>query len=200
MGKRYMAVRGVWGCGALKLRSNRYFEIGVGDLPSGYESWEQIERLLDGHPDKNVLYYEVPVVEELRAVEAAKEEAPEEGAVDVVSIYACPYCGHRAPSIDKLRAHMDECQDLVSTGHFENADAGRVEPLSVPDEAEEKAAGEAEAKIREEQAEAEAKAKAEKKEKNAKTYGKKSGGLSAQVKNARKSSTKAAKEKKNEGK
>lgn len=190
MGKRYMAVRGTWSCGALELRSNRYFEVGKGDLPAGYRDWEQVERLLDGHSDKNVLYFEVPVVEELVQAEAEKSKPVPEGPA---TIYACPYCAHSFEGMDKLRAHMDECPELVKTGHFENTEAERVVPLEVPDEAQERAAGEAEAKIREEQAEAEAKAKAEKKAKNAKTYGKKSGGLSAQAKAARKSA-KAAKE------
>lgn len=185
MGKRYMARRGTWRCGGLQLRNNHCFEIGVGDLPEGFQSWEDVEALLERHADKNDLYFEVPNIDELQAQKPAAPQAPvaDDGPP---TLYVCPYCNASFEGIVKLREHMDECPELVKTGHFEDAGVQTVEPLSVPDEAEEIAAGEAEAKIREAQAEAEAKAKAEKKEKNAKTYGKKSGGLSAKADAARK--------------
>ena len=184
MGKRYMARRGTWSCGGLKLRNTRYLEIGVGDLPSGFQNWEEVEALLERHPDKNDLYFEIPNIDELPAPKPAEKAAVADDGPP--TLYVCPYCGASFEGMDKLRKHVDECPELVATGHFEGAGTERVEPLAVPDEAEEKAAGEAEAKIRQDQAEAEAKAKAEKKEKNAKTYGKKSGGLSAKAESARK--------------
>lgn len=180
MGKCYVARLGGWSCGGLTLRPGRVFEIGVGDLPRGFKSWEEVQDLLERHPDKDDRYFEVPNVAETPA--APVTEAPPAPK----TVYACPYCRQSFEGMDKLRGHMDKCPDLTATGHFENAEAKRVEPLSVPDEAAEKAAGEKEAKIRQAQAEAEAKAEAEKKEKNAKTYGKKSGGLDAKAKAARK--------------
>lgn len=184
MGKRYMARRGTWSCGGLKLRNTRYLEIGVGDLPDGFQDWEEVEALLERHPDKNDLYFEVPNIDELPAPKPAEKAAVTDDGPP--TLYVCPYCGASFEGIGKLREHMDECPELVKAGHFEDAGVQNVEPLAVPDEAEEKAAGEAEAKIRQDQAEAEAKAKAEKKEKNAKTYGKKSGGLAAKAESARK--------------
>jgi len=194
MGKRYMARRGAWRCGGLTLRNTRCLEIGVGELPRGFKSWEEVEALLERHPDKGDLYFEVPNLDELPAMQPVERAAVTDDGPP--TLYVCPYCGASFEGIDKLRAHMDECPELVKTGHFENVGTQPVEPLSVPDEAEEKAAGEAEAKIRQDQAEAEAKAKAEKKEKNAKTYGKKSGGLSAKVKaeKAARKTTKTTKE------
>ena len=194
MGKRYMARRGTWSCAGLKLRNNRCFEIGVGELPAGFQDWEEVEALLERHPDKNDLYFEVPNIDELPATKpvAKPAEVTDDGPP---TLYVCPYCGASFEGIDKLRKHVDECPELVATGHFEDAGVQTVEPLTVPDEAEELAAGEAEAKIRQDQADAEAAAKATKKEKNAKTYGKKSGGLAAKAKEAQKAA-KATKTKK----
>lgn len=182
MGKRYMARKGAWSCAGLTLRNNRCLEIGVGDLPSGFQNWEEVEALLERHPDRGDLYFEIPNIDEMPAP-VEKAEAATEGPA---TLYVCPYCGVSFEGIAKLREHMDECPQLASAGHFEGVGAQPVEPLFVPDEVEEKKAGEAEAKIRQDQADAEAKAKAEKKEKNAKTYGKKSGGLAAKADAARK--------------
>lgn len=171
MGKRYMTRAGTWNCGGLVLRAGRPLEIGEGNLPDGFKDWSEVEALLERHSDKGVRYFEVPRVEDLEQAEAeTKEPEPPEGPA---TLYACPYCGASFEGIDKLRQHMDGCPKLAATGHYENEGAERVVPLTVPDEAEEKAAGEAEARVRQEQAEAEAKAKAEKKARDAKIYGNK---------------------------